>query len=61
MILLAAAAGDAYRSNYFLAFLERDAAGEDHYFPAVGGVNAEELVARLAVLAEGLCGDVEGT
>ena len=61
VILFAGTTADADSAYDFAIFLQRNAAGEDHDFAVVGDVDAEELVARLAVLGQVLRGDVERT
>src|SRR5687767_14236186 len=60
VVLFAAAAGDANGADDLAAFLDGDAAGEDHHLAVVRGVDAEELVAGLAVVGEVFGSDVEG-
>jgi hypothetical protein len=60
VILFAGASTDADGAYDFAIFLKRDAAGEDHHFAVIGGVDAEELVAGLRVCGEIFGGDVEG-
>src|SRR5665213_1298471 len=60
LVLFAGAAADAEAADDFAVLLEGDAACEDHHLAAVGGVDAEELVAGLGVFAECLGFDVEG-
>ena len=60
MVLFARASADADGADDFARALERDAAGEDHDFTIVGGVDAEELVAGLAVFGKVFGGDIEG-
>jgi hypothetical protein len=60
LVLLAAASGDADGSDDFAVLLEGDAASKDHDLAVIGGVDAEELLAGLGVVAEVLGGDVEG-
>jgi hypothetical protein len=47
VVLISGASADADGPYDFAVFLERDASGEDHHFAVVGGVDAEELAARL--------------
>jgi hypothetical protein len=52
VVLIAAAAANADRTHNFPFPLQRDATSEDHDLAIIGGVNAEELSARLGVLGE---------
>ena len=47
VVLVARPAADADGADDFAVALQRNAAGEDHDASVVGGVNAEELAARL--------------
>src|SRR6202030_3086283 len=60
LVLLAAAAADADGADDLAVHLERDAAREDHHPVVVRYVDAEELVARLAVAAKLKRRDIEG-
>jgi len=60
VVLGAGAAADSNGADDFAVLLQGDASGEDHDLAVVGGVDAEELVARLRVIAEVFGGDVEG-
>src|SRR4030081_1951149 len=60
VILFAGSSADADGADDFAVLLQGDASGEDHDLAVVGGVDAEELVARLRVIAEVFGGDVEG-
>jgi hypothetical protein len=59
MILIARTATDADRTHYLAIPLQRDAAGKNHNLAVVGGMNAEELVARLRKLCQVFRLDVE--
>src|ERR1700738_883095 len=60
VVMCSGGAADSDGADDFAVILPGDAAGEDHNLAVVGGVDAEELVARLRVVAEVLGGDVEG-
>src|ERR1700730_11176037 len=59
LVLLAAAAADANGARNLAVHLDRDAAREDHHPAVVRCVDAEELVARLAVAAKLQRRDIE--
>ena len=60
VILFAGAAADTDSADDFSVLFEGDAAGKDHDFAVVGGVDAEELAAGLGVGREVFGGDVKG-
>src|SRR6516165_5162976 len=60
MVLVPRTSADPDGPNHLSAPLQRYASGEDHDLPIVGGVNAKELVTRLAVRGQILSGNIEG-
>ena len=61
LILLARTAAYADGANHLARAHERDAACKDHHASVVGGVDPEELTARLRVFGELLGADVKGS
>src|SRR5690242_14937108 len=60
LVLIARTATDADGTHDHAVAHERHASGEDRHPAVIGGVDAEELLRRLRVLAEILGRDVEG-
>jgi hypothetical protein len=60
MVLLSRSAAYTHSANNFSAALQRNAASEDHYSTVIGGMNPEKLPARLGMLGEIFCRNIEG-
>jgi hypothetical protein len=60
MILFAGTAAYTHRAKDLSVALQRNAASEDHYSTVIGHMNAEKLPARLGMLGEISCSNIEG-
>src|SRR6516162_1740408 len=59
VILIARAAADPNCTNHFPVSFQRNSARENHDPAIIRGVNTEELSARLRVLCQVLCSNIE--